>query len=151
MGLSVAGYSSHMNEAAKYDVAVVGGGLAGLSLSILLARQHYRICLFEKETYPFHKVCGEYISMESWDFLTSLGVPLGNWDLPKIHQLFVTAPNGDFIREALPLGGFGVSRYKLDASLADIARKEGVDVFENTKVNNVLFVEGQHQIETRAG
>ena len=135
----------------KYDVAIVGGGLAGLSLSILLARKGYRICVFEKETYPFHKVCGEYISMESWDFLVSLGLPLADWGLPKIQQLIVTAPNGESITELLPLGGFGISRYKLDAALAGIARKENVGLFENTKVNNIHFDNDHHQIETSAG
>ena len=65
-----------MNADRIYDIAIVGGGLAGLSLSILLARKGFRICLFEKESYPFHKVCGEYISMESWDFLVGLGFGL---------------------------------------------------------------------------
>jgi menaquinone-9 beta-reductase len=140
-----------MNADQKYDVAIVGGGLAGLSLSILLARKGYRICLFEKESYPFHKVCGEYISMESWDFLVSLGLPLADWELPKIQQLIVTAPNGESITEVLPLGGFGISRFKLDAALAGIARKENVDLFENTKVNNIYFDNEYHQIETSTG
>jgi flavin-dependent dehydrogenase len=140
-----------MNADQKYDVAIVGGGLAGLSLSILLARKGYRICLFEKESYPFHKVCGEYISMESWDFLIGLGLPLADWDLPKIQQLIVTAPNGDSITELLPLGGFGISRFKLDAALAAIARKENVDLFENTKVNNIHFENDYHRIETSNG
>jgi menaquinone-9 beta-reductase len=140
-----------MNENRKYDIAIVGGGLAGLSLSILFARKNYRVCLFEKETYPFHKVCGEYISMESWDFLISLGLPLEEWGLPIIHQLHITAPNGESITEVLPLGGFGISRYKLDAALAALARKSGVDLFENTKVNNVHFKDGNHQIETNIG
>jgi len=135
----------------KYDVAIVGGGLAGLSLSILLSRKGYRICLFEKESYPFHKVCGEYISMESWDFLISLGLPLADWELPKIRELIVTAPNGESITELLPLGGFGISRYKLDAAVAAIARKENVDLFENTKVNNIHFDDDHHQIETSTG
>ena len=52
-----------------YDIAVVGGGLAGLSLSIQLAKAGYDVILFEKEKYPFHKVCGEYISLESWNFI----------------------------------------------------------------------------------
>ncbi len=140
-----------MNTDRKYDVAIVGGGLAGLSLSILLARKGYRICLFEKEAYPFHKVCGEYISFESWDFLVSLGLPLEEWDLPKIQQLVVTAPNGESITELLPLGGFGISRYKLDAALAAIAVQENVVLFENTKVNNIHFDNDFHQIETNAG
>ncbi|HEX3080248.1 MAG TPA: FAD-dependent monooxygenase, partial [Puia sp.] len=140
-----------MNADRIYDVAIVGGGLAGLSLSILLARKGYRICLFEKESYPFHKVCGEYISMESWDFLVGLGVPLNDWELPKIRQLQVTAPNGQTLVETLPLGGFGISRYKLDAALASIAKKENVHLFENTKVNNIHFDNERHQIETSNG
>jgi flavin-dependent dehydrogenase len=151
MGLSLARNHKKMNADRKYDVAIVGGGLAGLSLSILLARKGYRTCLFEKETYPFHKVCGEYISMESWDFLVSLGLPLTDWGLPKIQQLMVTAPNGESITELLPLGGFGISRYKLDAALAAIARKENVELFENTKVNNIHFANDHHQIETSIG
>jgi flavin-dependent dehydrogenase len=151
MGLSLASNRTLMIADRKYDVAIVGGGLAGLSLSILLSRKGYRICLLEKESYPFHKVCGEYISMESWDFLVSLGLPLADWELPKIRQLIVTAPNGESITELLPLGGFGISRYKLDAALAAIARKENVDLFENTKVNNIHFDNDHHQIETSTG
>jgi flavin-dependent dehydrogenase len=151
MGFSMARNRTLMNTDRKYDVAIVGGGLAGLSLAILLARESYRVCLFEKEAYPFHKVCGEYISMESWDFLSNLGVPLADWNLPKIKQLFLTAPNGESVSELLPLGGFGISRYKLDASLAAIARKENVDVFENTKVNSIHFDNECHRLETSAG
>ena len=135
----------------QYDIAIAGGGLAGLSLSIQLARKGFRICLFEKETYPFHKVCGEYISMESWDFLISLGLPLKEWKLPKINHLYITAPNGDSLTENLPLGGFGISRYKLDAAMADIAKSEGVDLFENTKVYDILFAGDQHEIQSSNG
>ena len=140
-----------MGANTKYDVGIVGGGLAGLALSILLARKNIRVVLFEKEAYPFHKVCGEYISMESWDFLLRLGVPLNEWQLPVIHELHLTGPNGESIREKLPLGGFGISRYKLDATLAGLARKEGVTVFENTKVHDIRFVTQDHLIETSGG
>jgi len=43
-----------------YDLAIVGGGLAGLSFSIQMAKIGYSVILFEKEKYPFHRVCGEY-------------------------------------------------------------------------------------------
>ncbi len=140
-----------MNTDRKYDVAIVGGGLAGLSLSILLARAKYRVCVFEKESYPFHKVCGEYISFESHEFLASLGLPLNKWNLPRIHELLITSPSGLSITEHLPLGGFGISRYKLDAALADMAKKTGVDVFENTKVHHIRFEQEQHDLETSSG
>jgi flavin-dependent dehydrogenase len=151
VGLPLVSDRTFVNTNQTYDIGIVGGGLAGLSLSIQLARKGYRICLFEKEVYPFHKVCGEYISMESWDFLVRLGLPLENWNLPSIHQLYVTAPNGESISEKLPLGGFGISRYKLDAALAGIARSAGVNLLENTKVYDIAFEGGIHQIQTSGG
>src|SRR5919107_2318014 len=105
---------------------IIGGGLAGLSLSIQLAKAGHKVILFEKEKYPYHKVCGEYISMESWDFLQTLGVPLQHLQLPRISTLQLTAPNGKTFETLLPLGGFGISRFKLDHYLANVAIQSGV-------------------------
>ena len=123
----------------KYDVAIIGGGLAGLALSIQLAKKNYRVILFEKEKYPFHKVCGEYISMESWDFLEGLGVPLSTLNLPIIDTLNLTAPNGNSFITKLPLGGFGISRYKIDNLLVTLAGESGAQILEETKVDDVRF------------
>ena len=128
-----------MSENKLYDVAIVGGGLAGLALSIQSARAGYKTIVFEKEKYPFHKVCGEYISFESWNFLEDLGVPLSQMNLPLIRRLLVTAPNGKELEQDLPLGGFGLSRYTLDAMLADIAKRNGVEVLERMKVEDIKF------------
>lgn len=124
-----------MNQ--PYDIAIIGGGLAGLSLSIQLAAAGRQVLLLEKERYPFHRVCGEYISMESWDFLCALGVPLAEWHLPRIKRLQVTAPDSRMLETRLPLGGFGVSRYRLDACMAGLARAKGVTVLEGAKVHQV--------------
>src|SRR6201990_2836240 len=105
-----------------YHVAIVGGGLAGLTMAIQLAKDGFSVVVLEKEMYPFHRVCGEYISFESWNFLESLGYPLSDMDLPVIKTLQVSAPGGKIIEHDLPLGGFGISRYKLDAELAALAR-----------------------------
>jgi flavin-dependent dehydrogenase len=121
------------------DVAIIGGGLAGLSLSILLSKAGYKVVLFEKEKYPFHKVCGEYISMESWKFIEGLGLPLSQLNLPIIKNLIVSSPDGNFIKSGLDLGGFGISRYFLDHQLKEIAVQKGVTVYEESKVNEVIF------------
>lgn len=131
-----------------YDAAIVGGGLAGLALSIQLAGRGHSIILFEKEQYPFHKVCGEYISLEAWDFLIDLGADLDALNVPVITQLQVSAPNGKLLEHHLPLGGFGISRYLLDDTLAELARKAGVLVKENIKVNDVLFADNEFSIDT---
>lgn len=135
----------------KYDAAIIGGGLAGLALSIQLVRQGHKIILFEKEQYPFHKVCGEYIGMESWDFLTGLGLDLKKLNPSLITKLEVSAPKGKMIKQKLSLGGFGISRYLLDFALVEIARSNGVAVEENTKVNEVSFDGSVFSIGTAKG
>jgi len=132
----------------EYDVAIVGGGLAGLALSVQLAKHSHKIILLEKEQYPFHKVCGEYISLESWDFLVSLGLDLDAMSLPIISRVQVSATNGKLLDHKLPLGGFGISRFLLDHRLVLIARNAGVVVKENMKVNDIIFDQSGFSVET---
>lgn len=131
-----------------FDIAIIGGGLAGLTASIQSARAGYKTILFEKEQYPFHRVCGEYISLESWDFLETIGLPLSQMNIPIIKILNITAPNGKRFVTKLPLGGFGISRYMLDDELAKIAKANGVVLMENTKVNDVQFADDVFSIQS---
>lgn len=140
-----------MEQRSSYDVAIVGGGLAGLSLSIQLARWNHRVILFEKEEYPFHKVCGEYISLESWDFLNDLGVPLDQLEVPIITKLEITSANGHALHHPLPLGGFGISRFLLDDTLAKLAGRAGVTIKQNCKVNDLSFSNDQFTLDTSEG
>ena len=123
----------------------------GLALSIQCARAGYVTVLFEKEIYPFHKVCGEYISMECWNFLEKLGLPLNQMNLPLIRRLLVTAPNGKKIEQKLPLGGFGISRYTIDHELSKIAKSAGVVVVDGVKVDDVKFRTDMFTMHTTAG
>lgn len=140
-----------MTDNKIYDTCIIGGGLAGLALSIGLAKSGYTVALFEKEQYPFHKVCGEYISLESLGFIESLGLPVSNMQLPVIKRLLVSAPNGNLLQQELPLGGFGISRYRLDYELNLLARQNGVHVFENCKAEDVVFVNEQFHVQTTLG
>ena len=123
-----------MKNYQTYDVGIIGGGLAGLSLAIQCNRAGLKTVLFEKEKYPFHRVCGEYISLESWNFLQELGVPLSDLNLPVIRRLQVTSVNGNYLEHRLPLGGFGISRYLLDQQLAGIAAQSGVTLLQGTTI-----------------
>jgi flavin-dependent dehydrogenase len=125
--------------APAYDCAIIGGGLSGLALAILLARADKKVILYEKEIFPFHKVCGEYISNESIPFLSSLGIDLEKENLPKIDQLLLSSPSGVAIKRPLDIGGTGLSRYELDNRLYQIALAEGVDVRVKTKAEKINF------------
>jgi len=134
-----------------FDAAIIGGGLGGLTLSIKLAQQGKKVLLLEKETYPFHKVCGEYISLESWDFIESCGIPLKEMNLPIISQLGISAPNGYYLQQNLDLGGFGISRYTLDTLLFNQALKVGVIAHQNCKVTAVQFEQNKFTISSSSG
>jgi flavin-dependent dehydrogenase len=134
-----------------YDIAIVGGGLAGLALSIQSAKAGFRVVLFEKEQYPFHKVCGEYISLESWDFIENLGIPLSKLQLPIVNRLMVTAPNGNHIEQLLDLGGFGISRYTIDQELYKLAKGLGVRVEAGVKVDDIVFEANEFRVHASIG
>jgi menaquinone-9 beta-reductase len=123
----------------QYDVAIIGGGLAGLTLAIQCASQGYSVAVFEKEVYPFHKVCGEYISLESRGFLERLGVDLDKFNVPVINTLKVSDVSGRLYNFNLNLGGFGISRYTLDDTLYKIAQGKGVEIFTGTRADEVVF------------
>jgi len=60
-------------------------------------------------------------------------------DLPKINEVKISAPNGNALVQKLDLGGFGISRYTLDARLAELAKQKGVLLLEETTVNDIHF------------
>ncbi len=129
-----------MKEIGK-TTCVVGGGLAGLISSILLARNDHNVILIEKKTYPFHRVCGEYISNEVLDFLKREGLYPDSQQLPNITRFEFSDTKGRSVQIPLDLGGFGISRFVLDEWLVNQARLAGVEVREGIQVIDSDFDE----------
>ena len=123
----------------NYDVVIVGGGLAGLSLSIDLRKRGYNVIVIEKGNYPRHKVCGEYISMESHNYLKSILPCLDDLNLPHITNFKLSSTSKKQFSTALDLGGFGISRYLLEELLFTEAKNNGVKFLLNTKVLEIKY------------
>ena len=101
-------------------MAIVGGGLAGLTAAVHLAQKGQKITFFEKEGFPHHKVCGEYLSFEVKPYFEHLQIPLEQLNPKHINRLQFSTQKGRTLEVKLPQGGFGVSRYALDLSLIHI-------------------------------
>lgn len=121
------------------QIIILGGGLSGLISSILLARKGENVILLEKKTYPFHRVCGEYISNEVLDFLKRERLYPDFIELPQISQFEFSDTRGKSVRIPLDLGGFGISRFLLDDWLVDQAMNAGVEVRTGTQASSVEF------------
>lgn len=130
------------------NVTVIGGGLAGLITAIQLARAGVEVQLFEKKTYPHHRVCGEYISNETIPFLKSLGLFPEEFNPPEISKLQLTSVNGKAVMLPLDLGGFGISRYTFDNWLFEKAKAAGVTVSCNEEIVAVNFGDNQFQLKS---
>lgn len=130
------------------DVVIIGGGLAGLVSSIELALRGFSVIVIERKHYPFHRVCGEYVSNEVRPYLVGLGLRINELGVKEIQRFCFTSPSGRVLETDLDLGGFGISRYKMDYALYELSQKVGVKFVLGETVENVEFVNEECQVKT---
>jgi len=122
----------------KFDVIIVGGGLAGLTSAIHLAKNHIHVLVIEKNKYPTHKVCGEYISNEVLPYFKFLEIDPFQLGAKRIKNFELSLPNNKSVSCRLPLGGFGISRYAIDMTMAEKAKSKGVEIIQD-RVTDIQF------------
>lgn len=122
-----------------FDAAVIGGGLAGCSAAIALARQGRRVLLLEAGTYPRPKVCGEFLSPETAALFAQLGFSerLLALNPVAIRSVTIASSGGAAWHGRFPAPALGISRYALDHALAVHAASLGVQVCEGAKVTKI--------------
>jgi len=135
-----------------YDLIVIGGGPAGTSVAILAARSGASVLLLERGRFPRHKVCGEFVSAESLELLSSLldlqhATLLG--DAVRIPQarLFL---DGTILCTPVSPPAASITRLDFDAALWDSAANVGVEARQQTTVQSIVGA-GPFRISTPAG
>ncbi|WP_371644494.1 NAD(P)/FAD-dependent oxidoreductase [Streptomyces mirabilis] len=147
-------------SAPAYDVAVVGGSIAGSTAAILYARAGARVALIERHKSPeaYKVLCNHYIQPSAVPIMRELGIP------PLIEQAGAprTLPVAWWTRwgwiepepasggEPLPYG-YNVRRETIDPVVRRIAMETGgVDTHLGTKVTG-LVREGGRTVGVRVG
>ena len=129
------------------SIVIVGGGLAGLIAAIHLKNNNYNVLVIEKNDFPKHKVCGEYISNEVVPYLKSLGLDINSLHPTYIDKLSFSLVSGKSVNTVLPMGGFGISRYQLDDYLYNEAKNRGCVIVQEM-VTDIEFLDDRFTIVT---
>ncbi len=119
------------------EIIIIGGGLAGLTAGIHLSKKGVSVVIIEKNDYPKHKVCGEYLSNEVLPYFQWLDLNLSSLNPVNINEIELSTKKGTTIKTKLPLGGLGISRYELDFYLYKKALSNGCKILieEVEKIN----------------
>ena len=126
-------------SSAAADVAVVGGGPAGLAVAAMAARRGLTVSLLERAPLPHDKACGEGVMRPGLAVLDRLGVldrlPAGQSG--AIRGVRYVQEDGSALEGALPGGGgLGIRRTALSSALLAAARSAGVDVRDRTTLRS---------------
>lgn len=114
------------------QVIILGGGVAGLSAANRLAERGAAVTLVEANTYPQHKVCGEFLSPEALPILEQWDIPVG---AVITHVMLHQEQQRMTYRFPTPSGS--CSRYELDHHLAQRAAARGVVLRTESRVDRV--------------
>lgn len=132
---------------------MLGAGLAGSSLAKALADKGWETALLDRQSFPRHKVCGEFLSPESQGTLQAFGLletvkALRPSLIDGIRLIFA---NGAAMELPLSSSALGISRYSLDSALHGAAQHSGVQLQTGTSVTAVHPIIGGYLIETKQG
>lgn len=121
-----------------HDALIIGGGPAGATAALLLARAGWSVALVEKKAFPRRKVCGEFISATSLPLLRELGIADAFCELagPEVRRVGLFADD-TVLAAAMPrawdrAGGWGraLGREHLDLLLLEAAGRGGAEVWQ---------------------
>lgn len=125
MGFPLASRDRCMME----DCVIIGGGIAALSAANQLADAGLKPLLIEANSYPAHRICGEFISPECHPTLNNWNIALSS---SMTNCRFIQG--SDQMEFTLPKPAKSCSRYHFDTQLLERAKSKGAQILTNTKM-----------------
>jgi len=136
--------------AAVVDAAIVGAGPAGAATAVRLRALGLTVALLDKEQFPRHKICGDFLPPGAVANVRSLCGEVVEAAAPaRLTGLRITWRGRSILADFPPdTAGWGLSRLQLDALLVKRAVAAGADLVERFRVERTVRLEdGRHRVE----
>lgn len=143
-----------------YDAIIIGAGPGGSTAALALARAGLKVAIFDGDSFPRNKLCGEFLSGEGVAALGAFGLEdrLTSAGALPIKKVIVSAPSGRRYEGPAPAGAVSLSRYRLDTLLIDEVRASGAEVFvgepivavEGDRANQFTATSGRRILKSRS-
>lgn len=137
-----------------FDVAIIGGGPAGLAVAIGAALRGLSVHVFDKQAFPIDKACGEGLLPSGLSALERLGVRkhlVAADTAPFTSITYVQESGARAVGELPAPGGLGVRRLALSQALQLRAVELGVVLHARTGVRAHRVTPSVVVLETDAG
>jgi menaquinone-9 beta-reductase len=141
-----------------FDALVIGGGPAGSTAALLLARAGWSVALVERTHFPRRKVCGEFLSAASLPLLRHLGVADTFTELagPEVRRVGLFARHRAIVAEMPRLPGDergwgrALGREHLDTVLLEKAAAAGAAIWQPWSVTESDQAGDHHVCQIRS-
>ncbi len=149
-----------MKNYTNFDVIIVGAGPAEIVCAMQLAKKGFQIALFEKETFPRDKTCGDALSVDVLNQLELIDPLLANEFKNFTHKtpsygVKIIAPNQQsldipFYYKGQKRFGYICKRIDFDNFLFQkLQAYKNIVVFENCKVNAIVISLNEAVVTTK--
>src|SRR5690348_1171084 len=109
------------------DIAIIGGGPAGTAAALEARRRGLRVVIWDRDSFPRDKVCGEFLSWESLPLLRQHIAPTLS-RAALIRKADFVSRRGRVYSFPLPQEARGLSRLALDEALWIAAQASGAEM-----------------------
>ncbi len=125
-----------MPRSGAFDIAVIGGGPAGIVAALNAARNGRTVCLLDRKKSPGSPVrCGEAIGLKG--FSSSIDLKQ-EWVKSRITHMKLVSPSGIALTVPNNYEGYIVDREKMEKDLTQDAVAAGAEFMPDTSIVSVM-------------